>query len=116
MVYSEVVHAEPGQLVCGCVTVAAGQWSVQDQRSICLAPAAVSQAALVLVLHNKSLCVHVCYPLGPALRCSVEPTQVRCAGHGQGSQDGRRHLHRGNEVVRVGAQQEAEEILLSIRQ
>lgn len=32
----------------------------------------------------------------------VESTQIRLAGHGEGSQDGRRHRYRGNEDVRVG--------------
>lgn len=78
---------------------------VQSQVSVCVAvcpcqgdsggaqehlpcTAAVSQAALVLVLLKRSLCVPVCCP-GAALRCpAVGPSQVRCAGHGEGSQDG----------------------------
>lgn len=63
------VLAEPGELVCGCVPVPDQLWQgdsgqccaplQQDQRRISLVPAAVSQAALVVVLHNKSLCVDV---------------------------------------------------------
>lgn len=59
------VHAEPGQLVCAPVprpAVRGGQWSVRcsapaESEEHLPLPAAVSQAALVLALHNKSLCV-----------------------------------------------------------
>ena len=42
-------------------------------------------------------------PVGPVLKWfAVESAQVWLAGHGEGSQDGRRHRYRGNEDVRVG--------------
>lgn len=46
-----------------------------------------SQAALVLVLHNKSFCVCACgAPVGPVLKqFSVGSTQIRLTGHGEGS-------------------------------
>lgn len=77
------VHAEPGQLVCGCVPMPEHLWQgdsaqccallQQDQRSVskllCL-------RQLELLFYIKKL---VCASLGPALRCSAaDPTGMVC--------------------------------------
>lgn len=56
-------------------------------------------------------------PVGAVVtRCAVGSMQIRLAGDGEGSQDGRRHRHRGDADVRARPLQEAEEAALSSRQ